>query len=229
VPVLILIAWAATTLLGVALFLLIRPPLMPWLPHAVLATVGLIVWAFVAFDEDTWDGAAPRFGLGLVLAVAVLGVAVYRQRRDHDTGRPPARHVPAALTAAHGVAAVTTAVLTVIAFVRTVDDWINDVPDLGALWAALVAGWLCVGALVTLAWRLLSPPRMSPVAQAALGAAAGLLTGAIAIFLVGTRPWLSLLAAALGGVFVGWWTLLTQIPGQQPEAPSSPSSSERAA
>jgi hypothetical protein len=100
--------------------------------HAVLAVAGLAVWAaYLITDrgELAWSAAlmlALVAGLGVTLAIRWL--VVYRATRSRDgraAGRyagaapaPPERHFPVPVVIAHGLAALTTIVLVVLAALR---------------------------------------------------------------------------------------------------------------
>jgi hypothetical protein len=202
----------ATAVAGVALWIVIRPPLVPWLPHALLGLVLVGIWGLVAFDRSARDGVAPRLCLGLLLLAIPLGVAIDRQRRGPSR---PRNDPPTWLIASHAGGAILFVGVSVMLFADTVSDWFADFPDLGAGWVGLLAGWIVIGAAVAAGWRMLATPAITLTAQAALGAVAGVVAGAVGIFLIGIDPWLTLLAAALAGVFVGWGLLLSRIPQAQ--------------
>jgi hypothetical protein len=101
----------------------IRPPLI--LSHFALAATGLVLWIiFVATDSE----ALAWIVFALLLAVAVLGwtmFAVWWQRRQAGAmadsaaapGVPAEQHFPVPVVALHGVLAVTTVVLVLLAVV----------------------------------------------------------------------------------------------------------------
>jgi hypothetical protein len=100
--------------------------------HAGLAAAGLVVWiAYLALDADP----LPWVAVGLLVVVALLGFTLFARwlpsRRavaahagasgvgTASTGADPAeRHLPVPVVAAHGVFAVATLVLVVLAAVQ---------------------------------------------------------------------------------------------------------------
>jgi hypothetical protein len=103
----------------------IRPALI--LSHFALAAIGLVLWIiYVAADAD----ALAWIAFVLLLVVAALGFTMftiwYRQRQATATvaqaatatggaPRPAEQHFPVAIVAVHGLAAVTTLVLVLLA------------------------------------------------------------------------------------------------------------------
>jgi hypothetical protein len=103
----------------------IRPPLI--LSHFALAATGLVLWiVYVLADSDVLAWIA----LALLLVVASLGFAMFavwtRQRQTRATleqaarassgpAEPAEQRFPIAVVALHGVAAVTTLVLVLLA------------------------------------------------------------------------------------------------------------------
>jgi hypothetical protein len=95
----------------------IRPPLI--LSHFALAATGLVLWIiYVANDSDTLAWIA----FALLLVVALLGftmLAIWRARRSNGVGdantRPPEQHFPVPIVVLHGLLAVTTLVLVLLA------------------------------------------------------------------------------------------------------------------
>jgi hypothetical protein len=204
-----LVLGITTAVVGVAISVVMRPPLAPWLPHALLGLTLIGIWGLVAFDRSARDGVAPRLSIGLLLLAIPLGIAVDRQRRrSMRTGSQP----PTWLIASHAGGAILFVGVSLMLYADTVSDWFADFPDLGAAWVGLFAGWAVIGAVVAAGWRMVATPAISLAVQAAVGAVAGVVAGAVGIFLVGIEPWLTWLAAVLAGVFVGWWLLLARIP-----------------
>ena len=102
----------------------IRPPLI--LGHFLLAAAGLVLWIlYVATDDDAFAWAA----LGAVAIVALLGFTMFgvwvKQRQNPAAraaqpgpGEPPEpaeQHFPVPIVALHGLAAVATLVLVLLA------------------------------------------------------------------------------------------------------------------
>jgi hypothetical protein len=99
----------------------IRPPLI--LGHFTLAATGLVLWiVYVATDSDALGWIA----FAILVAVAVLGWAMFavwfrrRQARMTDAststpGVPAEQHFPVPIVALHGLLAVTTVVLVLLA------------------------------------------------------------------------------------------------------------------
>jgi hypothetical protein len=99
----------------------IRPPLI--LSHFGLAATGLVLWIiFVATDSD----ALAWISFVILLAVAALGFtmfAIWWQRRQAQGAVAPAsapdvpaeQHFPVGIVALHGLLAVTTLVLVLLA------------------------------------------------------------------------------------------------------------------
>jgi hypothetical protein len=103
----------------------IRPPLI--LGHFGLAATGLVLWIiYVATDSD----ALAWIAFVLLLPVAALGFAMFtvwsRQRQGVDAvaqaamatsgpARPAEQHFPVVVVGLHGLAAVTTLVLVLLA------------------------------------------------------------------------------------------------------------------
>jgi hypothetical protein len=94
--------------------------------HFTLAAVGLIVWIiYVATDESAWAWTS----FVLLVVIALLGFTMlirwlpaYRGRvttggrvTEALAGGPAERHFPVAVVAAHGLLAVTTVVLVLLA------------------------------------------------------------------------------------------------------------------
>jgi hypothetical protein len=103
----------------------IRPPLI--LSHFLLAATGLVLWIiYVATDSD----ALAWIAFVILAVVAVLGFtmfAVWSRQRQAGTRQavggatagnpdtPPEQHFPVPIVALHGLLAVTTAVLVLLA------------------------------------------------------------------------------------------------------------------
>ncbi len=132
-----LIAWVATAGGGFVLFAIwlarggmrqgrepgsrIRPPLI--VGHFLLAATGLVLWiAYLVNDSDTLAWIA----FALLVVVAVLGWTMFaiwwRRRQAHgavreavDPATPAEQHFPVPIVALHGLLAVTTVVLVLLA------------------------------------------------------------------------------------------------------------------
>jgi hypothetical protein len=99
----------------------IRPPLI--LGHFLLAATGLVIWiVYLASDEDLLAWIA----LAILAVVALLGwtmFAIWARRRQTPPaateaaapGTPAEQHFPVPIVAVHGVLAVTTVVLVLLA------------------------------------------------------------------------------------------------------------------
>ena len=100
----------------------IRPPLI--LSHFALAATGLILWiVYLASDSD----ALAWIAFAILAVVAALGwtmFAIWLRRRKQPTavgetatapGTPAEQHFPVAIVALHGVLAVTTVLLVLLA------------------------------------------------------------------------------------------------------------------
>jgi hypothetical protein len=97
----------------------IRPPLI--LGHFLLAATGLVIWViYLAADEDLLAWIA----LAILAVVALLGWTMFaiwfRRRQAAATGAatpatPAEQHFPVPIVALHGVLAVTTVVLVLLA------------------------------------------------------------------------------------------------------------------
>jgi hypothetical protein len=134
-----LFTWMATVLAGLVLLVIwlmeydrdfqtvaaTRLPVLVIASHALLGVGGLMVWGFyLATDEDplAWITVA---GLGVVavlgLVMAGRWVTVYRAYAapDSSPGRvivvPPERHFPRPVILIHGIFAIATIVLVVLA------------------------------------------------------------------------------------------------------------------
>jgi hypothetical protein len=132
-----LITWILTALAGVTLFSIwvargglrrqgagatrFPPPLI--FGHPLLAATGLIIWIiYLASDSD----ALRWIALAILLVVATLGFAMARLWRQERAARvaaagadrtvlPPEQHFPVPLIGLHGLLAVTTLVLVLLA------------------------------------------------------------------------------------------------------------------
>jgi hypothetical protein len=99
----------------------IRPPLI--FSHFALAATGLVLWiVYLVTDSD----ALAWIALAILVAVALLGwtmFAVWWQRRqagaavasDSTPGLPAEQHFPVSIVTLHGLLAVTTVVLVLLA------------------------------------------------------------------------------------------------------------------
>jgi hypothetical protein len=99
----------------------IRPPLI--LSHFLLAATGLVVWViYVVSNKDVLAWIA----FGILAVVAVLGwtmFAIWFRRRQATAlgseiatpGTPAEQHFPVAIVSLHGLLAVTTVVLVLLA------------------------------------------------------------------------------------------------------------------
>jgi hypothetical protein len=105
----------------------IRPPLI--VSHFALAATGLVIWIiYLASDSD----ALAWIALAILGVVALLGWTMFfiwagqRQRRDAapaggspleggDAGRPAEQHFPVPVVALHGLLAVATVLLVLLA------------------------------------------------------------------------------------------------------------------
>jgi hypothetical protein len=101
----------------------IRPPLI--LSHFALAATGLVLWIVYVFTDSD---ALAWIAFAILVAVALLGFtmfAIWWQRRQARTtaepastpGLPAEQHFPAGIVALHGLLAVTTVVLVLLAAV----------------------------------------------------------------------------------------------------------------
>jgi hypothetical protein len=103
----------------------IRPPLV--LGHFALAATGLVLWIIYAFADTD---ALAWIAFALLLVVAALGLAMftiwYRQREGRAVvgqvatatsgpPRPAEQHFPVVVVGLHGIGAVTTLVLVLLA------------------------------------------------------------------------------------------------------------------
>jgi hypothetical protein len=96
----------------------IRPPLI--LSHFLLAAAGLVVWIiYIAADSKAWAWIA----FAILVVVALLGwtmFAIWYRRRQAGVGAatvetPAEQHFPVAVVGLHGLLAVTTVVLVLLA------------------------------------------------------------------------------------------------------------------
>jgi len=101
----------------------IPPPLI--LGHFLLATTGLVLWiVYLVNDSD----ALAWLACGILLVVVALGwtmFAIWARRRQAQAvgteaaagapGKPPEQHFPVPIVVIHGLAAVTTVVLVLLA------------------------------------------------------------------------------------------------------------------
>lgn len=99
----------------------IRPPLI--LSHFLLAATGLVLWiVYVASDNDTLAWIA----FAILVVVALLGWTMfaiwYRRRQGQEAvaegvaqSQPAEQHFPVSVVALHGLLAVTTVVLVLLA------------------------------------------------------------------------------------------------------------------
>ena len=99
----------------------IRPPLI--LSHFLLAATGLVIWIiYVATDSDVLAWIAFVI-LAIVAALGWTMFAIWARRRQRRAAEPapaardtPAeQHFPVAIVALHGVLAVTTVILVLLA------------------------------------------------------------------------------------------------------------------
>jgi hypothetical protein len=99
----------------------IRPPLI--LSHFALAATGLVLWIVYLFSDSD---ALAWIAFAILVAVAVLGwtmFAIWWRRRQAGAtvepastpGLPAEQHFPVAIVALHGLLAVTTVVLVLLA------------------------------------------------------------------------------------------------------------------
>jgi hypothetical protein len=98
----------------------IRPPLI--LSHFLLAAAGLVIWIiYLAADKD----ALAWIAFGVLVVVALLGWTmffIWLRRRQARTitegsavGTPAEQHFPVSIVTLHGLLAVTTVVLVLLA------------------------------------------------------------------------------------------------------------------
>jgi manganese efflux pump family protein len=96
----------------------IRPPLI--LSHFLLAAAGLVIWIiYIAADSKAWAWIA----FAILVVVALLGwtmFAIWYRRRQAGVGAatvetPAEQHFPVAVVGLHGLLAVTTVVLVLLA------------------------------------------------------------------------------------------------------------------
>jgi hypothetical protein len=133
-----LIAWVLTAGGGFVLFAIwlskggmrqqqgrrIRPPLI--LSHFLLAATGLVLWIiYVATDSDALAWIALATLVGFVILGFTMFAIWYRQRQmgegappaaaPAEEGKPAEQHFPVPIVVIHGLAAVTTVVLVLLA------------------------------------------------------------------------------------------------------------------
>ncbi len=89
------------------------------MPHASLAIVGAIVWALFSLNEDDIGfGPARWLASALLLATIAYGMVMFSRwladRREGEDERPE-QHFPVALVAFHGLGAVATLLLVLLA------------------------------------------------------------------------------------------------------------------
>jgi hypothetical protein len=96
----------------------IRPPLI--LSHFLLAAAGLVVWiVYIAADSKAWAWIA----FAILVAVALLGwtmFAIWYRRRQASAGAqtvdtPAEQHFPVPVVGLHGLLAVVTVLLVLLA------------------------------------------------------------------------------------------------------------------
>jgi hypothetical protein len=99
----------------------IRPPLI--LGHFLLAATGLVLWiVYLVNDSD----ALAWLAFAILVVVAALGwtmFAIWARRRQAETsgaevavpGKPAEQHFPVPIVVIHGLSAVTTVVLVLLA------------------------------------------------------------------------------------------------------------------
>jgi len=211
----ILVSWSVTVLLGGLMAWRTRPPLFPWLPHAILGSLGLMLWGIVVARPATGDSVAPQFSLVALVIGAGLGISLIVGRRRREDGR----ELSVAWNIAHGIGATTTLVLLAIAASRNLQGFGGTSPDYDGAWPLIVAGWLLAGAASAIAYRWVIPSGMRPVMQGLLGAISGLLAGVVAAFFMHMDALASVATALLGGVFGGWLISLIRFDSDTVEGP----------
>jgi hypothetical protein len=134
-----LFTWMATVLVGLVLLVVwlmeydrdfqtvaaTRLPVPVISAHALLGLVGLLVWGFYLVTDDDPLGWATVADLGVVallgLVMAVRWIGVYRSFAAPGSSQtrviavPPERHFPRPVIVIHGVFAVATIILVVLA------------------------------------------------------------------------------------------------------------------
>jgi hypothetical protein len=195
--------------------------------HVTLGLVGLGLWALYVFGSQRDDEVGAILSGLTLLGSAAAGVIMFwglRGRFDFGvSGKPPRSLGARALVLAHGLLGVATVVLVAIEAgrawraSRAVGPDLDVGGDLPSL--ALALAWIATGVVVSLLGQLYARKvnaRASTALAALLGAIGGFLAGVAASLAPGLPEAVTIVAAALGGVFV-WWFRMIGFAGFQDE------------
>jgi hypothetical protein len=195
--------------------------------HVTLGVVGLGLWTLYVFGSQRDDEVAAILSGITLLASAGAGGVLYfalRGRLDLDLEVKPQRSGGArVMVLLHGLLAAGAVALVAI---EASQAWLDSRavgPNLdveGVLPSpALALAWVAAGVITSLLGQLYAKkvnPRASMVAATLLGALGGILGGIAASLAPSLPDLLTVVAAALGGVFA-WWFRMIGFSGFQDE------------
>lgn len=196
-------------------------PLSPVAAHAAVAVAGISFWWLYVGDQDQrGQSIGALVGAMTLLVASGLGVVMYSALRGAFGSQPrPARSVSSkTLVMLHGAGALVTLGLVAM---ELPDAWqrysgnaptVGSKPDISA--AILLPAWIGAGFLVSAVAHVLlrtksTSSSLGPVADALIGAAAGVVGGLLGYYAATLSAPITVVAAGLAAMFVWWWRLIT--------------------
>jgi hypothetical protein len=220
-----LLASAVTAMFG--LLILVRrfrgqeAPVSPVAAHAAVALAGILMWWLYTSGEDQrGQSVGALVGAFTLLLGGFLGVVMFAALRGaFGAERRPARgSFTRGAIVLHGVGALVTLVLVCIELPDAWRRYSGNAPtvepkaDTSAI--LLLPAWVVAGLVVSVIGHLILRGRsasssLRPVRDAIVGAVAGTVGGLIGYYAATLSAPITVLAAALGAVFLWWWRLIS--------------------
>ena len=195
-------------------------PVGPIAAHAAVALAGIMMWWLYAAGKDQrGQSVGALVGAFTLLLGAFLGIGMFAALRGaFGAERRPARETfTRGVILLHGAGALVTLALVCIELPVAWRRYSGSAPtvepkaDVSAV--LLLPAWAAAGLVVSLVGHLILRRRsasssLSPVRDAIIGAVAGALGGLIGYYAATLSAPITVIAAALGAVFLWWWRLI---------------------
>lgn len=196
-------------------------PIGPIAAHSAVALAGIMMWWLYAAGEDQrGQSVGALVGAFTLLLGAFLGIVMFAALRGaFGAERRPARGtLTRGVILLHGVGALVTLVLVCVELPDAWGRYSGSAPtvepksDVSAL--VLLPAWAAAGLVISLIGHLMLRRRsasssLSPVRDALVGVVAGTLAGLVGYYAATLSAPITVVAAALGAVFLWWWRLIS--------------------